>query len=115
MWWAGEQVYPGRRFTKYAVLGDDIVICDTEVAHGAVYSEALKKIRVSISKSQTEISHTGSAEFAKRFLVKRLEKHLSPVTVKAVLGAHLPLNRYALIRKYPYKRFSTFRRLGGAG
>ncbi|KAI4297979.1 hypothetical protein L6164_037887 [Bauhinia variegata] len=33
-----EQVYPGRRFMSYAVLGDDVVIADQEVA--SVYEKA---------------------------------------------------------------------------
>lgn len=32
MWWCAEQFYPGERFIKYAVLGDDVVIADERVA-----------------------------------------------------------------------------------
>ena len=32
MWLAGEEVYPGRKFTDYVLLGDDILIADTKVA-----------------------------------------------------------------------------------
>lgn len=39
MWYCAETVYPGKRFTDYGVLGDDIVIADTKVA--LVYKEAL--------------------------------------------------------------------------
>ncbi|GER38150.1 mitovirus RNA-dependent RNA polymerase [Striga asiatica] len=32
VWLAGEEVYPGRKFTDYVLLGDDILIADTKVA-----------------------------------------------------------------------------------
>lgn len=32
IWWCAELVYPGRVFTNYAVLGDDVVIADENVA-----------------------------------------------------------------------------------
>ncbi|KAG6467651.1 hypothetical protein ZIOFF_074492 (mitochondrion) [Zingiber officinale] len=32
VWWAAEQVYPGRKFLDYALLGDDIAIADRLVA-----------------------------------------------------------------------------------
>lgn len=33
VWFAAEQVYPGKVFRDYALLGDDIVIVDRRVAH----------------------------------------------------------------------------------
>lgn len=111
MWCAAEQVYPGRHFDRYAILGDDVVICDKAIA--LVYKEVLKYLQVKISEGKTLISHSGCAEFG--FLVRGLEKALSPVTIKSLLGAHLPANRFALSHRYTIKRFSTFRRLGGRG
>lgn len=32
MWYCAEQVHPGQRFQKYAILGDDVVITDPDVA-----------------------------------------------------------------------------------
>ena len=32
VWWAAEQVRPGVRFDRYAVLGDDVLITDPLVA-----------------------------------------------------------------------------------
>ena len=40
-------MYPGRRFMSYAVLGDDVVIADQEVA--SVYEKALGRLGVNIS------------------------------------------------------------------
>lgn len=32
VWYAADQYYPGKKFTKYVILGDDIVIADERVA-----------------------------------------------------------------------------------
>ena len=109
VWWCAEQVYPGRRFTDYALLGDDIVIADKEVA--CVYERALSRLEVGISKRKSLISDRGAAEFAKRFLVKGLSKDLSPISAKAVLNSHHPYGRYAIAHRYTVKRFSTYQRL----
>ena len=50
VWWAAEQVYPGKVFSKYSVLGDDIVIADEEVAR--VYELGLKELGVTISQQK---------------------------------------------------------------
>lgn len=94
VWCAAEQVYPGKRFDKYAILGDDIVIADSKVAQ--VYKTALASLQVKISESQSLISHSGAAEFAKRFL---MSSKLSPVTRKSLLGVHLPMCKFALAQK----------------
>ena len=113
VWWAAEQVYPGAYFAKYAVLGDDVVIADEEVAK--VYESALGDLGVSISYQKSLISHTGSAEFAKRFRVKGLSKDLSPISIRCLLNSHHPFGLMAIQDKYPCKRFSTLARVGGAG
>jgi hypothetical protein len=67
VWYAAEQVHPGVKFTAYAILGDDIVIGDTDVA--MVYAQCLEKLGVDISKNKYIILNTGAFEFAKRFHV----------------------------------------------
>lgn len=113
VWWCAEQVYPGVRFDRYALLGDDIVISDSLVAN--IYLEVLKYLQVKVSMGKTLISHSGCAEFAKRFFVRDITKELSSVTLKALLGVHIPICRLGLAHRYTVKRYSTFRRLGGAG
>ncbi|XP_075515538.1 uncharacterized protein LOC142550184 [Primulina tabacum] len=113
VWWCAEQVYPGSHFTRYALLGDDIVISDKRVAQE--YLKVLGHLQVKVSMSKSLISDTGCAEFAKRFLVRDLTKDLSSVTLKALLGIHIPICRLGLAHRYGIKRYSTFRRLGGAG
>nr|GEZ63564.1 RNA-dependent RNA polymerase, mitoviral [Tanacetum cinerariifolium] len=54
-------------FTNYAVLEDDVVIADENVA--IRYKESLDLLQVVISKEKSLISKSGSAEFAKNFRV----------------------------------------------
>jgi hypothetical protein len=77
-----EKVYPSHRFTKYAVLGDDVLICDRKVADQ--YTTILNSLKVSISSSKSLISDCGCAEFAKRFLVNDLTLDLSPVSARSL-------------------------------
>lgn len=81
VWWCAEQVHPGVRFTSYAVLGDDVVIADQEVAK--VYESALGGLGVTISYQKSWISHSGSAEFSKCFRVRELRKDLSPISIRS--------------------------------
>ncbi|GKV53028.1 hypothetical protein SLEP1_g59577 [Rubroshorea leprosula] len=113
VWWCAEQVYPGQRFTSYALLGDDIVIANEDVARK--YAEVLSDQQVKISKHKSLISKSGAVEFAKRIMVRNVSVDISPATTKSVLGAHVILGRFSLIHRWPKIRFSTFRRLGGAG
>lgn len=80
VWYSAEQVYPGQLFTKYAVLGDDVLITDEKVANE--YAQALSKLGVQISSQKSLISDTGCAEFAKRFRCHGLRKDLSPVSIQ---------------------------------
>ena len=77
MWFAAELIYPGRRFDRYAVLGDDIVIADARVAK--VYSEVIDRFGVKISKVKSLISRLPSS--LSDFLCLVLK--LSPLSVKA--------------------------------
>ena len=66
MWLAAELVYPNRGpFTRYALLGDDIVIADKAVA--LTYQELLKVLGASISLSKSLISREGAQEFSKQY------------------------------------------------
>jgi hypothetical protein len=49
-------VHPDECFTKYAVLGDDVVIADEEVAR--VYEESLYDLGVTISYQKSLIHIT---------------------------------------------------------
>ncbi|KAG8369219.1 hypothetical protein BUALT_Bualt15G0128700 [Buddleja alternifolia] len=86
--WCAEQVYPGPRFTNYAVLGDDIVITDSRVAE--IYEAQLERLGVTISRQKSLVSHTGALEFAKRFRVRGGRRDLSPVSICGLLNYFHP-------------------------
>lgn len=44
VWYCADRVYPGRKFSKYALLGDDIVIGDEKVAE--VYKDIINRLGV---------------------------------------------------------------------
>lgn len=113
VWYCANQVYPGKLFKQYALLGvgDDIVIADEKVA--CLYK--LEDLGVTISTQKSLVSHQGAAEFAKRFVVKGLSVDLSPVSVRTLLGYCHPRGLMAIHYKYPVRRFSTLVRIGGGG
>jgi len=76
IWWCAEKIYPGKRFDKYAILGDDICIADSKVAE--VYLSTPKDLGVTISLPKSLVSDVGGAEFAKKFRCKNLTVDLSP-------------------------------------
>ncbi|MFQ6658757.1 hypothetical protein Gotur_027881, partial [Gossypium turneri] len=78
-----ERVHPGQKFYKYAILGDDVVICGIEIAK--IYKQTLAELGVDISMSKSLILHSGYAEFAKRFWCKGLTVDLSPVSIRNLL------------------------------
>ncbi|GER38220.1 mitovirus RNA-dependent RNA polymerase [Striga asiatica] len=98
VWWAAERVYPGLRFDRYVVLGDDVLITDPEVAQ---YHKSL-------------VSSSGAAEFAKRFLIRDMRVDLPPISMKALLGFHHPFGLIALKEKSSLS-YSLLMRVGGAG
>lgn len=78
MWWAAEQVHPGVYFDRYAVLGDDVVIADEEVAK--VYEQGFKELGLSISYEKSLISALPS--LLKDF--GSAKKDVSPVSIRAL-------------------------------
>lgn len=71
-------------FSSYAVLGDDVVISDSKVA--SEYYNLLNRLGVSISRGKSLISSNGSFEFAKRFWVKSLQRDVSPISLRILIG-----------------------------
>lgn len=67
VWLAAYEVYPGKRFHDYAILGDDLVIADKEVA--LAYRNTMDRAMGVISIEKSLISSNGVCEFAKRFIV----------------------------------------------
>lgn len=85
VWMAAERVYPGRIFSNYAILGDDLVIGDAYVAKE--YSNLLTSAGGVISKEKSLISSSGCFEFAKRFIIKNHQedrKDVSPLSIPLI-------------------------------
>lgn len=76
-------MYAGRKFTKYELLGDDIVIGDAQVAE--VYRDVMAQLGVGISIPKSLISDIGGLEFAKKFRI--LDRDLSPSCIKMIRSA----------------------------
>jgi hypothetical protein len=70
-------------FTKYAVLGDDVVIWDSQVARE--YLHLMEKIGVEISFAKSLVSYNGTWEFAKRFYAQGQD--CSPLPLKEASAA----------------------------
>lgn len=70
-------------FEEYAVLGDDIVIANGEVAREYVY--LMSKLGVEIGLHKSLVSRKGCLEFAKRFIVD--SQNASPVAFKELFAA----------------------------
>lgn len=114
IWFAAEQVYPGKLFKRYAVLGDDVVIADTAVRD--IYLTLLGRIGVKVSVDKCLTSSTGGCEFAKRFRLKRMTLDVSPLSIKKLLSINSPLGWYSYITTINRKlRVSTELRLMGVG
>lgn len=108
IWWCAEQVYPGKVFRDYALLGDDVVIADQRVA--ALYESVLSGVY-----QKELISDRGAAEFAKKFRVKGLRKDFSPISIRDLLNSHHPFGLATVRQKDPHLSFPLLMRLGGAG
>lgn len=70
-------------FTKYAVLGDDVVIWDSQVARE--YLRLMEEVGVEISFAKSLVSYNGTWEFAKRFYAHG--KDCTPLPLKEASAA----------------------------
>lgn len=114
VWYAAEQEYPGVRFTRYAVLGDDIVLADTKV--NARYRLILSQLGVDISEGKSITSPSGACEFAKRFRLDRMTRDVSPLSLKKIASSRSPIGWYNYVSTLPKPvRLSTMLRIGGLG
>lgn len=112
VWAAAELVKPGVQFWDYALLGDDVVIANKDVALS--YRSIMEGLKVKISDIKSLISLSG-AEFAKRFYVNKMRKDCSPVSLKNLMGAHHPLGIASLRMVYPLIPDRVLMRFQGAG
>ena len=83
VWMAARVEYPWETqpFTRYALLGDYIVIADKRVAKR--YRLLVNMLGLSISESKSIDSPIGALEFAKQFWMYRVQVNLTPLSAKA--------------------------------
>lgn len=96
-WAAYRKGYAFGAFTEYAVLGDDIVIANGDVA--GAYLQLMKVLGVGIGIHKSLCSRRGVLEFAKRYLVRGVD--CSPVPIKELVAGLLDIDSMTqLINKY---------------
>lgn len=115
VWIAAEIAYPRRKdpFWDYAILGDDVVIGDEQVAKE--YTHLLSRMGVTISLSKSLISRNGTLEFAKKYWTHQLQVDLSPISMRALTMCRSTLGLCQLSRKYSITNMAVLQRLAGAG
>lgn len=99
-------------FTKYRVLGDDIIIWDKRTA--ASYLEIMRSLDVTINLAKTLSSSNGSFEFAKRFIYRGVD--CTPVPLAALSAVGLSLDVLAeILRWFKGTRLAVALRILGFG
>ncbi|KAJ8621993.1 hypothetical protein MRB53_030522 [Persea americana] len=111
VWYSANRVYPGRKFKKYALLSDDIVIGDSLVAK--VYQEVMTELGVGISAPKSLISERGGLEFAKKFRIQ--DRDLSPISVKMLQSARHAVAWMPVCQSVGVTSLRTSLRLRGVG
>jgi hypothetical protein len=109
--WIHSKDYPiGTPFSKYAILGDDIVIWDKNVAFG--YLKVLNTLGVEVGLAKSIISPKGRGmEFAKRMIMDGID--VSPIPFKEISSAHSQMSMLLEFRKkYNMDTNSLLRFLG---
>jgi len=79
------------------------------------YQDILTQLGVQISRSKSIVSDNGSCEFGKRFWTDKLQKDLSPISLKALTGCRSLRGLAVLREKYKIEKISVLQRLAGAG
>jgi hypothetical protein len=80
-------------FTRYAVLGDDVLIWDRHVVHQ--YLELMKELGVGISMHKSLVSNNGTFEYAKRFVAKGID--CTPLPLREAAAATSSLDALILL------------------
>ncbi|PHT68064.1 hypothetical protein T459_27551 [Capsicum annuum] len=91
------QVYPGVPFTRYTILGDNIIIRDERVAE--CYRELIPPLNVPFSLEKSLVSSVGALEFgaSSRVAVSRLRRSQRRISFCPLLQSMLwPSSLWAL-------------------
>lgn len=110
--WAAKRAgFPWGSFNLYAVLGDDVVIADANVARE--YLSLMDELGVKVGIHKSLISRKGVLEFAKRYFVQGQD--CSPVPFKELVASILDFeSNTELVRKYSLS-ISQLTSFGGWG
>lgn len=93
-------------FPYYALLGDDIVIANKQVA--VEYLALMAKLGVEINMTKSIVSSNGTVEFAKRWIHPHLGE-FSPIGAKLLLGIVKNITMYpALVVEMIQKSFTLY-------
>jgi len=98
------------RFTAYAILGDDMVVWDKDVA--AMYLTIMKDLGLEINLSKSIVSPNGIAfEFAKRVFINGQD--VSPISLTEYAAAINSVSSlFSFVRKYSIPKHVVSRLLG---
>ncbi|PHT98229.1 hypothetical protein BC332_32821 [Capsicum chinense] len=113
IWFVAAQVYLGVPFTRYAILGDDIVIGDERVAER--YRELIPPLNVPFSLEKSLVSSVGALEFAKRFFVRGVTKDFFPVSCHMLRSLVSSISLVPVMRAIMSKNLPLSYRLQEAG
>lgn len=114
VWWAALRANPKRRvpYWRYAILGDDVVILDSDVARE--YYLILQGLNVKVSEKKSFLSSRGGLEFAKKFMCWGARVDLSPISIPSLSTVNTYNGLRAIQLKYKPSLAVLFR-LSGAG
>jgi hypothetical protein len=99
-------------FTKYRVLGDDIIIWDKTVAEH--YLAIMNELGVAVNPSKSLVSANGSFEFAKRFVYAGQDCSPVPLAALSAVGKSLDVLGQVL-RMFAGSRLAVGLRILGFG
>ncbi|KAK4343830.1 hypothetical protein RND71_036924 [Anisodus tanguticus] len=107
------QVYLGVPFTRYTILGDDIVIGDERVVER--YRELISPLNVPFSLEKSLVSSVGALEFSKRFFVRGVTKDFFPVSCHMLRSLVSSISLVPVMRAIMSKDLPLSYRLREAG
>ncbi|WMV46538.1 hypothetical protein MTR67_039923 [Solanum verrucosum] len=113
IWFVAAQVYQGVPFTRYAILGDDIVIGDKRVAER--YHELIPPLNVPFSLEKSLVSSVGALEFAKWFFVRGVTKDFFPISCHMLRSLVSSISLVPVMRAIMSKNLPLSYRLREAG
>nr|QDH87755.1 MAG: RNA-dependent RNA polymerase [Mitovirus sp.] len=112
IWMAAYRAGVSPRLILYLILGDDMVVADSAVAHH--YLVILKELGAPVNMTKSICSTNGSFEFAKRFVVDGVD--VSPISWKEMFMSRIDVRALLqLVNKESHLRLSSILGFMGHG